>query len=154
MGSHVLKEAMMHTATLATPEHSLVATSSPRAVWSGRVLSALPLTFLTFDTVIKLLLLPVAVEATTELGFSGRAVFAIGAIEAVCLVLYLLPRTSVLGAVLWTGYFGGAIATHIGAGSPPFTHTLFPVYVAALLWIGLWLRDARLRRIVRMAFGQ
>jgi hypothetical protein len=108
--------------------------------------------FLTFDTLIKVLRLPVALAATAQLGFTDNAAFAIGAIEAACLVLYLVPRTSVLGAVLWTGYLGGAIATHIRAGSPLFSHTLFPIYVAALLWIGLWLRNGRIRRIVRAAF--
>lgn len=143
----------MHAVALATPERPVVATTvSSRAVWFGRVLSALPLMFLTFDTIIKLFMMPVAVEATKQLGFTQSAVFVVGVVEAVCLVLYLLPRTSVLGAVLWTGYFGGAIATHIRAGSPLFTHTLFPIYVAALLWIGLWLRDGRLRQIVRTAF--
>ncbi len=143
----------MPAVALATSERPLAAaTASSRAVWIGRALSALPLMFLTFDTAIKLFLLPVAVEATKELGFPESAVLTVGVVEAVCLALYLVPRTSVLGAVLWTGYFGGAIATHIGAGSPLFSHTLFPIYIAALLWIGLWLRDGRLRRIVRTAF--
>jgi hypothetical protein len=142
----------MNAVALATAERPITPAASSRAVWTGRGLSALPLMLLAFDTAIKLLMLPVAVEATKELGFTEGAVFAIGAIELVCLVLYLLPWTSVLGAVLWTGYFGGAIATHVRAGSPLLTHTLFPIYIAALLWIGLWLRDDRLRSIVRRAF--
>jgi len=143
----------MHTVALATSERpDAAAPAKSRAVWIGRVLSALALMFLTVDTAMKLFMMPVAVEATKELGFPERAVFTIGVVEAVCLVLYLVPRTSVLGAVLWTGYFGGAIAAHIRAGGPIFTHTLFPIYVAALLWIGLWLRDGRLRRAVRTAF--
>lgn len=125
---------------------------SSKAVWVGRILSALLVLFLTFDTAMKVLQLPVAVEATQQLGFTAHAVFVIGVIEALCLVFYLVPRTALLGAVLWTGYFGGAIATHIRAGSPLFTHTLFPIYIAALLWVGLWLRDGRLRRIVRAVF--
>jgi hypothetical protein len=67
----------------------------------------------------------------------------------VCLVVYLIPRTAVLGAILWTGYLGGAIATHVRVGNPLFSHLLFPVYVAALLWAGLWLRDERVRAVLR-----
>src|SRR4051812_39733787 len=123
--------------------------ASTRTVWIGHAVSALPLAFLLFDTAIKVLRLPVALEATRQLGFTDGAVLAIGILEAVCLALYLVPRTALLGALLWTGYFGGAIATHVRAESPLFTHTLFPVYLAALLWVGLWIRDPRLRRIVR-----
>ena len=65
-----------------------------------------------------------------------------------CLVTYVIPRTSVLGAVLWTGYLGGAVAIHVRAGSPLFSHTLFPIYVAAFLWGGLWLRDRRVRALL------
>ena len=126
---------------------------SARATWVGRGLTALPLLFLTFDTAIKVLVLPVAVDATGRLGYAPGTVFAIGAIEAICLVCYLVPRTALLGAVLLTAYFGGAIATHVRAGSPLFTHTLFPVYLAVLLWAGLWLRNAQARRAVRTAFA-
>ena len=144
----------MSVATLSTPYGPQASgESSARAVWTGRIVTALPLLFLTFDTVIKVFQLPVAVEATQQLGFTARSVFIIGVIEAFCLVLYLLPRTAVLGAVLWIGYFGGAIATHIRAESPLLTHILFPVFVAAFLWAGLWLRDTRFRQIVRTAFG-
>jgi len=69
-------------------------------------------------------------------------------IELVCLALYLVPRTAVLGAVLWTGYLGGAVATHVRIGSPLFSHVLFPLYVAALLWVGLWLRDRSLQALL------
>jgi hypothetical protein len=69
----------------------------------------------------------------------------------VCLILYVIPRTAPLGAVLWTGYLGGAIATHLRLDNPLFSHTLFPIYVAALLWGGLYLRDARVRALVGAA---
>jgi hypothetical protein len=143
----------MPAVALAQSERPIpAAIASSRAIWAGRALSALALLFLTVDTAMKLFVMPVAVDATRQLGFAESAVFAIGAIEAACLVLYLLPRTSVLGAVLWTGYLGGAIATHLRLDSPLFSHILFPVYVAAFLWSGLWLRDGRLRQIVRTAF--
>jgi hypothetical protein len=142
------------TAVAVAPSERPVtaASTSSRAIWVGRALSALALIFLTIDTAVKLFVMPVGVEATKQLGFADGAVFTIGAIEAVCLVLHLVPRTAILGAVLWTGYFGGAVATHLRLDSPLFTHVLFPVYVAVFLWGGLWLRDRRLRRVVRMAF--
>jgi hypothetical protein len=143
----------MHTAALSSSSGSLASSSPSRvSAWCGYILSALAVLFLTFDTVIKVLQLPVAVRATQQLGFTANAVFVVGVIQALCLALYLVPRTAVLGAALWIGYLGGAIATHIRAESPLFTHTLFPIYIAALLWAGLWLRDGRLRRILRTTF--
>jgi hypothetical protein len=88
------------------------------------------------------------VEGTTELGYPESVVVGIGIIELVCLVVYLIPRTTVLGAVLLTGYFGGAIASHVRIGSPLFTHVLFPIYVAVLIWGGLFLREGRLRALI------
>ena len=103
--------------------------------------------FLAFDTILKVLRLDAAVEGTTSIGYPADTVLWIGAIELVCLVLYLLPRTVVLGAVLMTGYLGGAVATHVRISSPLLTHTFFPVYVALLLWGGLYLREPRLRAL-------
>ncbi len=119
-----------------------------RNLWIGRVLSGVAVLFLTFDAALKLLRLPMAIEGTTQLGYPAGVVLPIGLVQVVCLVLYVVPRTSVLGAVLWTGYLGGAIATHVRLGNPLFTHVLFPVYVALLLWGGLWLRDSRLRALL------
>jgi len=111
---------------------------------AGYILTALAGLFLMFDTVIKVLRLPVAVQGTTELGYPAETVIWIGLAELVCLGLYLAPPTSVLGAVLMTGYLGGAIATHVRVGSPLLSHTLFPIYVAVVLWGGLYLREPRL----------
>lgn len=119
-----------------------------RDLWIGRVLSGFAVLFLTFDAAIKLLRLPMAMDGTTELGYPAGVVLPLGVLQVVCLALYVIPRTSVLGAVLWTGYLGGAIATHVRLGNPLFTHVLFPVYVALLLWGGLWLRDRRLRALL------
>ena len=124
-----------------------------RALWAGRLLSGAAVLFLTVDTAIKLLRLPVAVEATTQLGYPASAVFTVGVMALVCLVLYVVPRTALLGAVLWTGYLGGAVATHVRAQSPLFSAVLFPVYVAVCLWAGLWLRDSRTRSVISMALG-
>ena len=114
----------------------------------GIVFTALATIFLAFDTVLKVLRLGPAVEGTTALGYPADAVHWIGIIELVCLMLYLVPRTSILGGLLMTGYLGGAIATHVRISSPVLTHTLFPVYVALLLWGGLYLREKRLRDLV------
>jgi hypothetical protein len=132
-----------------------MATSSPtspsgaaRASVIGIVLTVLVALFLIFDTALKVLALAPAVEGTTALGYPAASVVPIGIIELVCLVLYLVPRTSVLGAILLTGYLGGAVATHVRVGSPLPTHTLFPLYVAAILWGGLYLREPRLRALL------
>jgi DoxX-like protein len=115
---------------------------------AGYVLTVLVALFLTFDKVIKVLKLAPAVQGATQLGYPASAVLRIGLIELVCLVLYLVPRTSVLGALLLTGYLGGPIATHVRLGSPLLSHTLFPIYVSLLLWGGLYLREIRLRELV------
>lgn len=119
-----------------------------KEIWAGRVLSGLAILFLTFDAAMKVLKLAPAVEGTTQLGYPASVIVPLGVIQVVCLIVYLIPRTSVLGAVLWTGYLGGAIATHVRLSNPLFSHTLFPIYVAAFLWAGLWLRDPRVRAVL------
>jgi hypothetical protein len=121
---------------------------SRKSLWAGRVMSGAATLFLLVDATVKVLELPSAVEGTTQLGYPASVVFGLGMLQLVCLAMYLVPRTSVLGAVLWTGYLGGAVATHLRVGNPLFTHTLFPIYVAALLWGGLWLRDQRVRSVL------
>ena len=116
--------------------------------WAGRAASGLVGLFLLFDAVIKVLRLSFAVEATTQLGYPAGAVFPIGVIELACLALYAIPRTSVLGAILLTGHLGCAVATHLRVGNPLLGFTLFPLYVAALLWGGLYFRNERLRTVV------
>jgi hypothetical protein len=121
---------------------------SRKAIWAGRVLSGLAVLFLLFDASIKLLQLPVAVEGTSQLGYPESVILGLGLVQLACLIAYLIPRTSVLGAILWTGYLGGAVATHVRVENPLFSHILFPLYVAALLWGGLWLRDRRVRSLL------
>jgi hypothetical protein len=123
-------------------------TTTRGKLWAGRTISALGTLFLLFDGAIKVLRLPPAVEATTRLGYPAGAVAAIGIVELACLALYLIPRTAVAGAILLAGYLGGAIATHLRIGSPLLTHVLFPIYVAALVWGGLYLRDGRARALI------
>src|SRR5262245_20247456 len=118
--------------------------------WTGRSLSTVAVLFLLFDAVIKLLQIPAVIASFTELGYPTSLAVTIGTIEVICLVLYLWPRTSLLGALLWTGYLGGAIATHVRVGNPLFSHVLFPIYVAALLWGGLYLRSEPLRAFLNL----
>jgi hypothetical protein len=124
---------------------------SSRARLAGRILSGLAIAFLTFDVAIKLLGVKEAVQGTVELGYQPHHLPIIGVIGLVCLILYVIPRTAPLGAILWTGYLGGAIATNLRLDLPLFSHTLFPIYVAALIWGGLYLRDPRVRALVRPA---
>jgi hypothetical protein len=121
--------------------------ASQKMVWAGGIISALTVLFLLFDSIIKVLALAPAVEATTQLGYAESLVFGIGVIELVCLVLYVIPQTSVLGAILLTGHLGGAIATHVRAGSDLFS-LVFPLIIGLLLWGGLFLRDERLRGLI------
>jgi hypothetical protein len=119
-----------------------------RTVLVGRVLSALAVLFLGFDTAIKLVQLPVVGETLAELGYPSELGLTIGIVELVCLVLYAVPRTALLGAILLTAVFGGGIASHIRIASPLFTHILFGVYLGLFVWGGLYLRSARLRELI------
>jgi hypothetical protein len=113
-------------------------------LWLGRVITAVPIAFLIFDAVIKLMNIPPVAESFKSLGFKRNLALELGILELVLIAIYLVPRTAILGTVLWTGYLGGAIATHLRLDNPLFSHILFPIYVALPLWLGLWLRDARL----------
>jgi hypothetical protein len=130
----------------------MVATTSPSATsstarWASYIIGGLMALFLIFDGVIKLLQLAPAVEATTALGYPAAVVLPLGVVELLCLAVYLFPRTAPLGAVLLTGYLGGAVATHLRNGSPLFS-LAFPVIIGALLWLSLWLRDGRARALI------
>lgn len=139
---------------MCCPETSVEETGLSESISRKRLVASYVLTgvvalFLIFDTVLKLLRLEPAVKGTAELGYPPESVLSIGLMEVVCLVAFLVPRTAVMGAILLTGYLGGAIATHFRIGNPLLSHTLFPVYVALMVWGGLYLRDARVRGIVR-----
>ena len=111
-------------------------------------MSGIPVLFLAMDGVMKLVKPAVVVEGTVQLGFPESCIIPLGIALLVGVILYVLPRTAVLGALLLTGYLGGAIATHVRVDNPLFSHVLFPVYVAVLLWGGLWLRDDRVRNLL------
>ena len=133
----------------ATRSATSASRPSRRSVIVGRVLTGIAAVLLAMDAGIKLALAKAAVEGSAQYGFNPQQVFVIGVIAAICLVLYLVPRTAPIGAVLWTGYFGGAIVTHFRLGNPLLTHVLSPIYVSTLIWGSLYLRDARVRAVVR-----
>ncbi len=121
--------------------------SSKKRLWAGRILSGLPSLFLLVDGGMKLFKPPVVVESTLQLGYPESAIVGIGLVLLVCTFLYLIPRTAVLGAILLTGYLGGAVATHVRVSGPLF-NVLFPVIFGFMLWGGLWLRDKNLARLL------
>lgn len=126
--------------------HTTAIPSTPTN-WTGRIVLGLTALFLLFDTVVKLVQSPQAVEPTVALGFSPALVMPIGLIQLICLILYLIPRTTVVGAVLLTGYLGGAVATQLAASSPLFS-IIFPLIIGALVWLGAYLRNQPLRDFV------
>jgi DoxX-like family len=123
---------------------------SKPARWLGRILSGLVIVFLLFDGAIKLVPWPVVTETMDRMGYGSSETLArsLGIITIVCTVLYSIPPTSILGAILLTGYLGGAMASHMRIGSPLFSHTLFGFYLGLMVWGGLWLRDRSLQSLI------
>ena len=117
---------------------------SKGSLWAGRIISGLPVLFLLMDGVMKLIKPPFVVETTVKLGYPASVIVGLGIVLIVCVLLYLIPATSVLGAILLTGYLGGAVATHVRIGESQFS-MIFPVIIGALLWAGLFMRENRLR---------
>jgi len=119
-------------------------------LWTGRVLSGIAILFLVLDGAIKLVPIQPVTDSLRELGYPATDSFArfLGVVTLVSVGLYAWPRTALLGAVLLTGLMGGAIASHLRLGDPLFTHTLFGVYLGLFIWGGLWLREARVRRVM------
>ena len=140
---------METTATIhASNSDAQSAPLSKGRLWTGRIMSALPTLFLFVDGVGKLVKPAPVVQGTLQLGYPESVLVGLGIVLLSCTVLYVIPRTAILGAILLTGYLGGAIATHVRVGSPLFSHILFPFYLAVLLWGGLYLRDERLRALI------
>ncbi len=123
------------------------ATVSKAMLWAGWITSALPALFLLMDGVMKLVRPAIVVETTVKLGYPESVILPLGIVLLACTALYVNPHTSVLGAILLSGYLGGAVATHVRVGGSLF-EILFPVIVGALLWGGLLLRDGRLRALL------
>jgi hypothetical protein len=148
MSATLLRPTSYAAAPSTASNRTSASRPSRRAIVTGRVLSGIAAVLLTLDAGVKLAMAKPAIEGSAQLGFSPQQVFVIGVIAAVCLVLYLIPRTAPLGAVLWTGYFGGAIVTHFRLGNPLLTHVLSPIYISAIIWGGLYLRDPRVRAVL------
>jgi DoxX-like family len=123
------------------------ASVSKKLLWAGRIMSVLPALFLFLDGIMKLVKPVVVVEATVQLGYPESVILGLGIVLLTCTVLYLIPRTAVLGAILLTGYLGGAVATHVRVGNPLFS-IIFPIIIGAMLWGGLYLRDEQLRSLI------
>jgi hypothetical protein len=126
---------------------------SKKALWTGRVISALPVLFLLVDGAMKLFKPAIVVEATVKLGYSETVIIPLGIVLLICTVLYIIPRTAVLGAILLTGYLGGAVATHVRGGEGWFPIS-FPIILGVLIWGGLWLRDAKTRALIPLRKGE
>jgi len=137
MAAHVMAQTTMGTSSIGK-----------RWAWTGRILSGLVTAFLLFDAVIHLLKPPAVVQAFAQLHLPLSLAMDLGIIELVCIALYVMPRTAVVGAVLLTGYLGGAVAIQLTTSNSMFGEILFPVYTAVVLWGGLYLRDQRVRALV------
>ncbi len=122
--------------------------TSYAALWIGRVMSGLVIAFMLLDGVMKLVPMDVVVTTSEQMGIPGSLARTLGILGLICTVLYAIPRTSIIGAILLTGYLGGAIASHLRLGDPIFTHTLFGLYLGVLAWAGLYLRNDRLRALI------
>ena len=122
---------------------------SKSRLWTSRIMSGLVILFMLFDGIIKLLPPNEMMKASGEaLGFTEHHLPILGTLALIATIVYIIPATSVFGAILLTGYYGGAIATHVRIDNPLFSHILFPIYLAILMWGGLWLRDQRVRKVL------
>ena len=128
----------------STPDRGFMISNTQ--LWLGRIISTLVALFSLVDGVMKLLKPPVVVKTTLQLGYAESAIVGIGTALLVCTLLYIVPRTSGVGAILLTGYLGGAVASNVRAGMPLF-NVVFPMIFAGLVWGGLWLRDPRVRNL-------
>ena len=140
----------VETAGKAVPGMASTAQVSRPALWLGRVLSGVVILFMLFDGAVKLVPWPIVTETMDRMGYGSSESLArsLGAISLVCTVLYAIPPTSFVGAILLTGYLGGAMASHVRIGSPLFSHVLFGFYLGMMVWGGLWLRDRKLRALM------
>jgi hypothetical protein len=132
---------------------SVTSTVSKRTLWIGRIVTSILILFLLFDGVMKLVKPAVVVEGTVRLGYPEYTIVPIGIVLLISTIFYAIPRTSVLGAILLTGYLGGAVATHVRVGGTAF-EKLFPIIMGVFVWGGLYLRNAQLRRLIPLHRGE
>jgi hypothetical protein len=134
---------------MTTIQATLPATApSTVKVWTGRTMGGLAILFMLVDSIFKFIVNEEVVKATTDLGFQAHHLPIMGTLGLIATLLYIFPRTEILGALLLTGYWGGAIATHVRLDNPLFSHILFPVYLAVLAWGALWIKNERLRKLI------
>jgi hypothetical protein len=135
---------------LSSSDNPPVALRATRSIWAGRILSGLTIAFFVMDGVMKLVQPKVVIDATAEIGWptDPTMLSTLGIVLLASTILYAIPRTSVLGSILLTGFLGGAVASHIRHGDPVFTHDLFGVYLGLFVWGGLWFRDPRVRALI------
>lgn len=135
-------------ATITTSPARTISVPRGASRWTARILTGLTILFLTFDAAIKLVGHPAVAEASVRLGLPAALAPVFGLVLLACVTLYAIPRTAPLGAVLLTGYLGGAVLVHVRVGDPLVSHALFPIYVGVAAWLGLYLRDDRVRRLL------
>src|SRR2546430_3423997 len=135
-------------ASVETTRDFMAAAVSKKGLWIGRILSGLAVLFLVFDGVTKVMKVPAVMQASAQMQYPLGLIPVIGIVLLVCTAVYAIPRTSILGAILLTGYLGGAVEAQLRVGNPLFAETLFPVYFSVLIWGGLFLRERRLRALL------
>lgn len=142
------KTPIMNNPGIPSASSTSIAPVSPPALWAGRVLSGLAVAMMLFSGIIKLAKTAPVVDSFAQLGVPDQLARGIGVLELLCTALYVIPRTAILGAILLTGLFGGAILAHLRVGNPLPSHTLFPVYMGVFVWGGLFFRETRLRGLI------
>ncbi len=124
------------------------ANSAGKKIWAGRILSGIAVLFMLFDSITKITEAPQVLKASVKLGYPAGTIQVIGIILLILIILYVIPRTSIFGAILLTGYLGGAVASNLRIMNPLFSNTLFPIYFAIILWGGIYLRDDLIREFI------
>jgi hypothetical protein len=136
------------TTTAATLDLTVTAPVSKGKLWTSRIMGGLVILFMLMDSIMKLIPNDTVTKGTAELGYQAHHIPVLGVLGLISIVLFIIPRTQILGAILLTGYFGGAIATHVRLDNPMFSHILFPVYLGVLAWGSLWLKNETLRKLI------
>ena len=134
--------------TTATFESTAVAPISKGKLWTARIMGGLVIAFMLMDSIFKLIPNDMVTAGTVELGYQAHHIPLMGVLGFTSILLFAIPRTQILGAILLTGYFGGAIATHVRLDNPLFSHILFPVYLGVLAWGSVWLRNENFRQLI------
>jgi hypothetical protein len=136
------------TTAATTLESTGIAQTSKGKLWTARIMGGLVIVFMLMDSIFKLIPNDMVTAGTVELGYQAHHIPVMGVLGLTSILLFIIPRTQILGAILLTGYFGGAIATHVRLDNPLFSHILFPVYLGVLAWGSLWLRSETLRHLI------